>query len=89
MLTAGGNYEATLILLPEVWESIEEMVTGRVVVAVPGREVIFVADDTDPANLSALRRATSAALEKGDKPLSRVFLRWTGETWEEYVGHAD
>ena len=45
MLTAGGNYEATLILLPEVWESVAEMVSGQIVAAVPARDVLYFTGD--------------------------------------------
>eukprot|EP01035_Chromulina_nebulosa_P005892 gene5892-biopygen4990 len=88
MLTAGGNYEATLILLPEIWETIAEMVSGRIVVSVPGRDMLLVAGDADPENLAELRRVTSSAIERADKPLSRAFLRWTGTQWEHYSGFA-
>jgi uncharacterized protein YtpQ (UPF0354 family) len=88
MLTAGGNFEATLILLPEFWESIAEMVRGQIVVSVPGRDLLLVAGDADPENLGELRRVTSNAIERAAKPLSRAFLRWTGTQWEHYSGFA-
>lgn len=88
MLTTGGNYEATLILLPEIWESIAEMVRGQIVVSVPGRDLLLVAGDADPENLAELRRVTSNAIERAEKPLSRAFLRWNGAQWEHYSGFA-
>lgn len=89
MITAGGNYEATLLLLPEVWESVSSMVPGRIVAAVPARDVLYVTGDADRENVAALRQWTSQALEKVEKPLSRAFLRWTGDSWEEYRGYAE
>lgn len=86
--TAGGNYEATLILLPEVWKSVSQMVSGRIVAAVPARDILFVTGDADPENLAEMRRRTSKALEQVDKPLSRAFIRWTGRHWEHYTGYA-
>jgi uncharacterized protein YtpQ (UPF0354 family) len=88
MLTAGGNYEATLILLPEIWASVGEMVDGAVVVSIPARDILYVTGDAQPENLSDLRRWTSKMLEQADKPLSRAFLRWNSLAWEEYTGHA-
>ncbi|MCX6954053.1 MAG: DUF1444 family protein [Verrucomicrobia bacterium] len=88
MLTAGGNYEATLILLPEFWLSVGEMVTGQIVAAVPARDILLVTGDADPANLAELRRLTSRSIERADKPLSRAFIRWNGTQWEEYSGFA-
>ncbi len=87
MLTAGGDYEATLILLPEVWDSVSQMVSGQIVAAVPARDVLYFTGDADPENLADMRRWTSKALEQVDKPLSRAFIRWTGKDWAEYTGY--
>jgi len=89
MLTAGGNYEATLIVLPEIWESVSPMVSGNIIAAVPARDLLYFTGDADPENLADLRRCTSKALEQVDKPLSRAFIRWTGTKWEKYTGFAE
>jgi hypothetical protein len=88
MLTAGGNFEATLLLLPEVWESIRTMVEGNIVAVVPARDLLFIAGDAVPENLAELRRVTSKALENADKPISRRFIRWEEGAWSEYSGFA-
>ncbi len=88
MLTAGGNYEATLFLLPEVWVSVASMVSGNIVASVPARDVLYVTGDSEQENLANLRHWTSHAIERVDKPLSRSFLRWNGETWDVYEGFA-
>jgi len=82
MLTAGGNYEAALLLLPDVWKSVGGMVEGAVVVGVPARDVLFVAGDAKPENLADLETYTANSLSKVDKPLSHHLLKWTGSTWE-------
>jgi uncharacterized protein YtpQ (UPF0354 family) len=89
MLTAGGNYEATLVLLPEVWGSVSPMVSGQIVALVPARDVLLFTGDADPENLADMRRLTSKTLEHADKPLSRVFIRWMENQWEEYTGYAE
>lgn len=89
MLTAGGNFEATLLLLPEVWESVQSMVTGNMVASVPARDLLFLTGDAVPENLADLRSVTSKALENVDKPLSRQFLQWANGVWSEYAGFAD
>ena len=88
MLTAGGDYEATLLLLPEIWESVAPMAPGRLVVSVPARDVVYFTGDADPMNLGDLRSWTSKALEQVDKPLSRALLVWTGSAWQEHTGYA-
>jgi uncharacterized protein YtpQ (UPF0354 family) len=88
MLTAGGNFEATLLLLPEIWSSVAPMVSGRIVASVPARDILYVTGDSNPENLADLRRWTSKMIEQADKPLSRAFIRWNGTHWEEYSGYA-
>ena len=88
MLTAGGNYEAPLLLLPEIWASVGQMVKGRIVAAVPARDILYVAGDAEPENIADMRRWTSKMIEQADKPLSRAFLIWNGSQWEKYEGFA-
>ncbi|MCB9676376.1 MAG: hypothetical protein H6737_14730 [Alphaproteobacteria bacterium] len=59
MLLAGGNYEASLVLLPELWEAMEPLIEGPPLVALPARDLLFVTGDTGPeavARLAALCR---------------------------------
>lgn len=88
LLTAGGNYEATLLLLPELWEAVAGMVSGHIVAVAPARDILLFTGDAETENLAELRRQTSVLIEKVEKPLSRTFVRWTGETWEKYEGFA-
>jgi uncharacterized protein YtpQ (UPF0354 family) len=89
MLTAGGNFEATLLLLPHVWEFVASMVHGRVVSVIPARDLIFYTGEADVEGLSEMRKQTSRMLEMADKPLSRQFFVRVGDEWELYTGHAD
>ncbi|MFO1436719.1 MAG: DUF1444 family protein [Verrucomicrobiaceae bacterium] len=74
MLTAGGDFEATLLLLPYVWDSVASMVQGDVVAAIPARDLIFFTGTGDREGLSEMRSLTSKMLEQADKPLSRYFF---------------
>jgi uncharacterized protein YtpQ (UPF0354 family) len=89
MLTCGGNYEATLILLPEIWNSVHSMVEGRIIAVVPARDILYFTGDASHENLADLRRWTSKMIESAEKPLSRAFIRWDGESWSPYRGYAE
>jgi hypothetical protein len=89
MLTAGGNFEATLLLLPEVWESVSEMVQGNIIAVTPARDLLLFTGDSDLENLAELRRKTSQSIEKADKPLSRNFFQRNGSAWLKYQGFAE
>jgi uncharacterized protein YtpQ (UPF0354 family) len=59
MLTVDGNYEASLILLEEIWNSGEIKVDGEIVVAIPSRDLLMVAGSN---NREGLQRLNSEAL---------------------------
>jgi uncharacterized protein YtpQ (UPF0354 family) len=89
MLTADGDFEATLLLLPHVWNFVASMVSGRVVAVIPARDLIFFTGEDDHKGLSEMRGHTSRALEQANKPLSRHFFVRVLDGWEPYKGHAD
>jgi uncharacterized protein YtpQ (UPF0354 family) len=89
MLTAGGNFEATLLLLPELWDSVINGIAGDIIAAVPARDIILFTDDSVPPNLAELRKRTSQAIEKAEKPLSRHFFRRRDTEWICYTGIAE
>jgi uncharacterized protein YtpQ (UPF0354 family) len=88
MLTAGGNFEATLLLLPEIWESVAEMVKGDVIASVPSRDVLIFTGAANDEDIAILRSATSKVLEQADKALSRAFFRRVSNSWTIYEGFA-
>ncbi len=65
LAVTGGELEACLLLVDEVWADARERVQGGVqggaqgdlVVAVPRRDRLLIADGRDPSKLAALRRA--------------------------------
>ncbi len=89
MLTAGGDFEATVLLLPHVWDFVASMVSGRVVSVIPARNLIFFTGEDDVSGLSEMRKETSRMLEMAEKPLSRQFFVRAYDKWELYTGHAE
>jgi uncharacterized protein YtpQ (UPF0354 family) len=84
MLTAGGNYEATLILLPEIMDSISSMVDGNLIVSVPARDILYFTGDKDPENIKAITEWTNKMTKEADKPLSNILLKRVSGSWETY-----
>jgi len=48
MITNGGNYEAAMLIWEDIWEQIESVVGGDFYVAVPARDVLYVAPKNNP-----------------------------------------
>ena len=89
MITAGGNYEAVLPLLPEICDSIASLVSGNLIASIPARDILYITGDKEREDLADLRRWTSRTIENAEKPLSRAFFRWNGDLWEEYSGYCE
>ena len=87
MLTAGGNFEATLLLDDGVWDAVAGMVDGDLIASAPARDIILFCGSA-PESIAALRHCTSHSLEHSDKPLSRCFFKRVAGSWTEYDGFA-
>jgi len=57
IISAGGEYEASLLLLDEVWSSGQIKVDGDIVVALPTKDVLLVTGSRNAAGLASLREA--------------------------------
>lgn len=88
MLTCGGNFEATTLLLDEVWCQVSAMVPGNLVVAVPARDLVIFTGAENQDGLAFMRRKVSHILETGDHTLTRCFLVRSETGWRVYDGFA-
>ena len=86
MLTCGGNFEATTLLLDEVWEQVAATVNGDLVLAVPARDVVIFTGTQNRDGLAFMRSKVSQILETGDHTLTRHFLVRCGTRWSLYEG---
>ena len=79
---AGGNFEASLLLLDHVWESVfRQFVTGTYAVAIPARDILAFGDAADPAVRAQLRAVIGRAGPTGDHLLSDQLFARSGSGW--------
>jgi uncharacterized protein YtpQ (UPF0354 family) len=86
LFTAGGNYEASLLLDRSVWEGELDRVQGTLLAFVPSRDVFLLVDS---ANTLAVAKALHLAKESYDESpyaLAPTPLGWNGTRWERYTG---
>lgn len=55
MLTNGGNFEATMLLVDGMWENLKEVFKDDICVAVPARDLLFIAGRNSGAGREGLR----------------------------------
>jgi len=70
MLTAGGTYEASLLLLDEIWSGTDLGVAGDIVVAIPSRDVLLLTGSRDEEDVAALRAAARKAMAENSYALT-------------------
>ncbi len=84
MVTAGGTYEASLLLVDEIWDSGNFEVKGDLVVSVPARDLLLVSGSQNTGELARLIELTNEYY--GDSPyyLSKnLYVRRNGE-WRPF-----
>jgi uncharacterized protein YtpQ (UPF0354 family) len=56
MFSAGGDYEASLLLFDHIWSSGQVKVKGDIVVAVPAKDTLVVTGSQNRKGLDAMRK---------------------------------
>lgn len=87
MVMAGGNYEASLLLISSVWQQLAEPLGGDLIVVPFARDLLVYADAADAAALRDLREMVARAETEQTYgyAISNAPLRWTGSGWAEHT----
>ena len=77
-----GNFEASLILLDELWDvSLRDYHGGEPVIAVPARDVLCFSNSSSAAGIAEMRAAIERVWPTGDHLISRNIFRRRGREW--------
>jgi uncharacterized protein YtpQ (UPF0354 family) len=80
MITAGGNYEASLLLVDDLWNGGTIKVEGDVVVAIPSRDLLLVTGSKTPGGIVKLRELATQSLQKASYRLTdELFIYKNGK----------
>ena len=85
-LTAGGTYEASLLLFDRMWRSGKLKVKGELVAAIPARGVLVVTGSQDRAGLKRLRRVVAEEMGRGAYHLTSRLFVYRGGTFVSFGG---
>lgn len=87
MITAGGSYEASLLLLDEVWSDEIVPVQGEPVIAIPTRDLLLLTGTQTPGGLARLREIASKSVANSSYRLTdALFVRRDGRFVEFTAG---
>jgi len=73
LIEAGGDYEASLLLVDDIWSGGQIKVDGDIVAAVPAKDALLVTGSRNPSGLKQLR-ALARKLATGPYALTAALL---------------
>ncbi|HEY1174120.1 MAG TPA: DUF1444 family protein [Verrucomicrobiae bacterium] len=80
MITAGGDYEASLLAVDKIWASGQFEVKGDIVVAVPTRDLLLVTGSENAEGIKKLRTIAEDAHQNGSYRLTpKLFVYRNGK----------
>lgn len=83
-LAAGGDFEASLILLKSIWTKENFDVDGDFVIAIPNRDLLFITGSNNKQEIERIRGLAVDSYKTGNHQVSPYLFVWTGEKFEEY-----
>jgi uncharacterized protein YtpQ (UPF0354 family) len=78
MVTAGGDYEASVILLDDVWTSEKMKFEGDPVFVIPARDVFLVTGSSNRAGVQKIRELSKSISAKGPYSLTDQLFVYRG-----------
>ena len=84
MLTAGGNYEASLLLFDDLWGGGKFKVDGDIVVAVPSRDVLIFTGSRNADGLKKLRELADDISAAGNYALTNSLFVYRNGRFEKF-----
>ena len=84
MMTAGGNYEASLILLDSIWTSRQFSVKGDYVVGIPTRDLLLITGADDPEGTARVRSIAHKATAEGSYRLTEDLFVYRNGRFTKY-----
>ena len=84
LLTAGGDYVASILLLDGVWEQLAATVEGDLVAVVPSRDVLLFTGAESTEGLEAIRKKADEIHSDGHHVVSRTLFRRVEGRWVNF-----
>jgi uncharacterized protein YtpQ (UPF0354 family) len=84
MITAGGTYEASLLLSDKLWGGMTNVVQGDFVAAVPSRDVLLFTGSRSPDAIRQMRATAEEIHKDGSYLISKTLLVRRQGRWEKF-----
>lgn len=84
MVTAGGTYESSMLLLKSFWSNKNFPTKGDIVITTPNRDVLLVTGSKDKVNLDWIRARAQESYDSGSYQISPSLFRWNGKKFLKF-----
>jgi uncharacterized protein YtpQ (UPF0354 family) len=84
MVTAGGDYEACLLLSRSLWEGGQMKVDGEYVVAIPSRDLLLVTGSDNKAGIQKLREIAAKMAKEASHGLTPLLFVYRNGAFQVY-----
>jgi uncharacterized protein YtpQ (UPF0354 family) len=84
MLTAGGTYEASLILFNHAFTKDSIPVDGDFVIAIPNRDVLLITGSENKTGIAKVNAIAQKSFAGGSHPISPLLYKWNGKIFEKF-----
>jgi uncharacterized protein YtpQ (UPF0354 family) len=84
MMSAGGDYEASLLLFDDMWRDGQIKVHGDIVVAVPAKDMLMVVGSKDRKAIALMRKLATEEVAKSRYRLTDTLFIYRGGRFVKY-----
>lgn len=84
MVTAGGDFEASLILLTSIWTNDNFKVKGDIVIAIPNRDMLMITGSKNEEGIKTIKAITDDSFVNGNYQVSPYLFKWDGVKFEQW-----
>ena len=84
MLTAGGTYEASIILMKSIWTKEQMPVKGKIVIAIPSRDLLLVTGSENKEGIKKIQDLANETVKNGSYHLIPDLFVWNGDKFEVF-----
>ncbi len=85
-IQTGNYYVSSYVLDAEAWRPVAARVRGRLLVAVPTRDLLIYADSASPHLDRVLEPILADMMRRSQVPLSKTILVWSPTGWTQWDG---
>lgn len=84
LLTAGGDYTASLLLFDSIWERLTDSVDGEIVAVVPARDTLLYTGSMSAEGLKAIRERATQIMKNGNYLVSDTLIVRRDGRWHVF-----